>query len=127
MAAGLHGRGFLDPKECWKRWHVHHGSLNKVQESFLREGKINRNTGNPPTISAIEKSAFSWALHNQEEARKDLEYAWRNEGFILTDSEWTGFVLKAAKLVYYQRPKKLQRFVVQNGLQREIYAETQPT
>lgn len=116
MPAGLKNKGFLNPEECWKDWHIHEGSLRKIQEKMLREGRTNPKTGNPPTKSGIEKAAFTWALENQDEARKDLEYAWEKEGVILTDEAWKQFLVSAAKLVHHQRPGRYERFLIQNGL-----------
>ena len=116
MAAGLMSRGWLDPKRCWKDWHVRLGSLNKVQDDYLRKGEFNQKTGRPPTLSGIQKAAYSWALRNQEEARKDLEYAWMKEGVILTEEDWKKAMVRAARLIFHQRPKRFDRFIVQNGL-----------
>jgi hypothetical protein len=118
MAPGIRNRGFLDPKQCWKDWNVHIGSLKGIQDKFLQEGKINHKTGNPPTKSGIEKAAFAWAIDpaNQNEARHDLEFAWSKEGIILDDEAWKRFLVDAAGLVYHQRPAKFHRFLVQNGL-----------
>lgn len=116
-AAGLKNKGFLDPKQCWKEWHIHAGSLGAVQDKFLKDGLINEKTGNAPTKSGIEKAAFSWALQNQIEARKDLEYAWEKEGFVLADANWKQFLFDAARLVFHQRPRRFQRFIEQNDLQ----------
>jgi hypothetical protein len=116
MPAGIGNKGLLDPKQCWKDWNLELGTLNAVREKLRKQGVINPSTGEPPTASAIEKAAFSWAIHNQEEARRDLAQAWRNFGYVLTDEEWRSFLGRASNLVYYQRPRKLERFRVQNGI-----------
>lgn len=116
MPAGLRNRGFLDPKTCWKEWHVTEGSLKAVQEKFLKQGLINDKTNNAPTKSGIQKAAFSWAIKNQAEAHKDLEYAWKRAGFVLTDEDWKQFLRDAARLTFYQRPRRLKEFLSQNGL-----------
>lgn len=116
MAAGLKNRGFLDPKTCWKEWHVIEGSLGSVQSKFLKQGLVNERTERAPTKSGIEKAAFSWAIENQAESRKDLQYAWEKEGHILTDEDWKQFLLDASRLVFYQRPNRLKEFLSKNGL-----------
>lgn len=116
MPAGLKNRGFLDPRTCWKEWHVGAGSLGAVQDKFLKDGLINNKTNSVPTKSGIEKAAFAFAIEHQDEARKDLAYAWEKEGHILTDADWKQFLKDAARLVYYQRPRRLQEFLTRNGL-----------
>jgi hypothetical protein len=118
MPLGVKIQSLLDPKRCWKEWIVTEGTLPKVQRKFLAEGIINERTGNAPTISAIEKSAFSWAIksENHAEARKDLEYYWSKKGVIVTDEVWETFLADSANLLYYQRPLKLQSFLEENGL-----------
>lgn len=118
MTTGLMNRGMLNPKQCWKDWSIHLGTLQAVRDKLKEEGNVNPKTGEPPTISAIEKAAYRWAIYNQEEARRDLEYAWSKEGVIVTDGKWLDFIEKASGLVFYQRPKKLARFDAQNGIQR---------
>ncbi len=115
MPAGLKNKQFLDPKQCWKDWNIHEGSLGAVQKKLVREGNLNPKTDQPPTISGIEKAAFAWALENQEEARKDLEFAWSREGHVLTEEDWREFLRNAARLVFYQRPNRLQNFMSENG------------
>jgi hypothetical protein len=113
--AGLKNKQFLDPKQCWKVWHVSGGSLGAVQIQLVREGKINPKTDRPPTKSGIEKAAFGWALENQSEARKDLEFAWSKQGVILKEEDWREFLKNAARLVFYQRPNRLEEFLSRNG------------
>ncbi len=116
MAAGLRNRGFLDPKKCWKDWHINFGSLAAVVEEHIRTGRFNPRTDRPPTKSAIEKSAFSWAIHNPEEAKKDLAEAWLKEGVILADEEFKRLLVRWAKLVYRTSPRTLSKFLAQSGL-----------
>lgn len=120
MPAGLLNRGFLDGKTCWKMWHVTEGSLGEVQKKFLADGKINEKTGRAATKSGIQKAAFSWAIMNQKEARKDLEFAWAKLGHILTDEDWKTFLVNAGKLVFHQRPRKLQEFLIGNDLKDRV-------
>ncbi len=116
MRAGLMGKKLLDTKECWELWHKI-GSLKGVQNYLLQKGVINQRTGRPVTVAGIEKAAFTWALENQETARKDLSYAWQQEGFILTDDEWRKFLVKKARLIFYQRPGRFGKFISDNGLE----------
>lgn len=122
MRAGLRGHGILNPEECWRLWHEK-GSLNEVQNYFTKQGRLNPKTGNPPTKAGIEKAAFVWVLENQEQARKDLARAWKEQGEVLTDEKWTEFLVKVAKLVYHQRPRKFDRFIVANGLEELVDVE----
>lgn len=115
MTAGVKKVKLLDTKRCWKDW-MRLGSLNKVQESLEKEGLINQETMRPPTPAGIEKAAFRWALENQNEARKDLEYAWHEIGMVLTDKDWKQFLTDKAKLTYYATPIKLQNFLVLHKL-----------
>jgi len=84
MTVGMSAISILDPYRCWKEW-IRLGSLNRVRDLFDNEGLKNRRTMKVPTISAIEKAAFRWALVNQDESKKDLTYAWQTEGEILTE------------------------------------------
>jgi len=117
MTPGIGLKKFLDPETCWKDWIVRFGSLGKVRAELLRRGVVNEKTGNPPTRSAIEKAAFMWAADHHEEARKDLDYAWRNAGQILTDEKWREFIVGAAKLAYHQRPIRFEEFCKKYGFE----------
>lgn len=118
MPPGLKNAGLLNGKECWKDWTVNLGTLSAVQRKLEQEGRVNPRTGLPPTASAIQKSAYTWAVANMEEARKDLEWAWSKAGQPMTDEAWKRFITKAASLIYYQRPRKYERFVAQYNLQQ---------
>lgn len=117
MTPGLRTRGILDPERCWKLW-IELGSLNKVKDQFAIEGLINPITMKPPTISAIEKAAYRWALENQEEARQDLSYSWGRVGEPLTDERWHEFLVSSAELAYFVQPAKIKRFIEENELER---------
>lgn len=117
MTPGLKNKGMLDPKRCWKEWTVSLGSLRAVRENLYINGEINPKTGQPPTKSGIQKAAFSWAIENQEEARKDLEYAWEKAGHVLTDELWQDRIVGFAKLIYHQRPGRFQKFLDKHGFQ----------
>src|SRR5215207_323588 len=74
MTAGINTMKLLDPQRCWTEW-IRLGSLNRVRELFHDEGLRHPRTKVVPTISAIEKAAYRWALTNLDEARQDLEFA----------------------------------------------------
>lgn len=120
MPAGLRNRGYLDPEMCWKEWCIHSGSLKATQEKFYSQGIRNPRNDEPPTKSGIEKAAFFWAIQNQDEARKDLEYAWLKEGQVLTDERWKKFLASASRLVFFQRPRRHEEFLHNNGLAEYI-------
>ena len=115
MTAGIRTISVLDPERCWREW-VRLGSLNKVRNLFDDEGLRNPRTMRVPTISAIEKAAFRWALGNLEEARRDLVRAWQAEGEVLTDERWKEFLKDKAILAYYLQPRRLERFLEQHQL-----------
>ena len=120
MAPGLRNKGYLNPKECWKDWNVNLGSLGEVQKDHLSKRKTHPVTDQAPSKSGIEKAAFGWALYHQDEARKDLEYAWQRQGVILTDEDWYRWLINAASLFFYRRPIPFNKFVAQFGLQRYV-------
>ena len=120
MSAGLKNKGYLDPRTCWKLWHVEEHSLRGVQRRFQRDGVTNPKTDQSPTKSGIEKAAFMWAIHNQAEAKKDLEYAWAREGEVLDDERWTEFLVNASRLAFFHRPGRLEKFLRENGLEDYI-------
>lgn len=105
----------LDPERCWKEW-IRTGSLNEVRKVFEREGIKNPRTLEPPTLSAIEKAAYRWVLNNQEEGRQDLEFAWSSQGQVLNDFKWKQFLASKAKLAYFVQPRKIEKFLTENGL-----------
>lgn len=96
------------------------GSLRKVAEEFLREGITNPKTGERPTGSAIEKSAFSWAIRNVGEARQDLEYAQKKEGVILTEEAWKKKLVNMCELVFQDRPGRFKEAIDRLGLKEYV-------
>lgn len=120
MPAGLRNRGYLDPETCWKEWCIHSGSLKATQEKLYNSGVRNPRTDEPPTKSGIEKAAFMWAIQNQDDARKDLEYAWQKEGQVLTDEKWREFLANASRLVYFQRLHRHEAFLREYKLEEYI-------
>lgn len=116
MTAGLLTISILDPERCWKEW-IRLGSLSKVRDLFYDEGLRNPRTTRVPTLSAIEKAAYRWALENQEEAKIDLKHAWSTEGEILTDEDWRKFLADKANLAYFVQPRKARRFIERHGLE----------
>lgn len=117
MTAGIRSSSILDPGRCWKEW-MRLGSLNKVRHLFATEGLRNQRTMKPPTISAIEKAAYRWALKNLDEAKKDLAFAWQAEGELLTEERWNQFLYDKAHLAYFVQPKKIQTFLEERELVR---------
>jgi len=115
MTAGMSTLNILDPERCWKEW-IRLGSLTKVQNLFDLEGLRNPRTLRVPTLSAIEKAAYRWALENQEEARRDLEFAWASEGEVLTEERWIGFLVDKTKLAYFVQPRKIERYLEKHDL-----------
>lgn len=115
MTVGMSLIAILDPKRCWKEW-IRLGSLNKVRNLFQDEGLRNPRTLRVPTISAIEKAAFRWALENLEEAKTDTTYAWQTEGIMMTEEMWREFLVDKARLAYFVQPRKTQRFLEENQL-----------
>ena len=115
MTAGIPVRTYLNPERCWKEW-VRLESLQKVRNLFESEGLINQRTQRPPTISAIQKSAYGWALENLEYSKEDLRHAWGTIGEVLTEEKWKEFLLSKAKLAYFLRPERLEKFIRENEL-----------
>ena len=109
----------LDHEVCWRLWHEL-GTLNAVRRKFKEDGLINPKTGEPPTNSAIEKSAFAWATENPEEAKKHVARSWQKEGLILTDDEWYRVLVKMGKLIFSQRPGRFKKFIEANGLEKWV-------
>lgn len=115
MTVGMNVNSILDPRRCWKEW-IRLGSLNKVRNLFEGEGLRNPATMRVPTISAIEKAAYRWAMDNQEEAKQDLSYAWQSEGVMMTEEMWRDFLIKKSTLAYFVQPRRIQLFLEQNEL-----------
>lgn len=115
MTLGMTTQSILDPRRCWKLW-IEEGSLSKVRGIFADEGLINPNTLRPPTLSAIEKAAYRWALDNLDDARDDLEYAWNSVGKTLTEKDWRQFLSKKIRLAFFLQPRKIERYLVKHDL-----------
>lgn len=115
MTVGMSIISILDPKRCWKEW-IRLGSLNKVRGMLEDEGLRNPRTMRVPTISAIEKAAFRWALENLAEAKEDTTYAWQTEGIMMTEEMWREFLVDKARLAYFVQPKKIQSFLEEHQL-----------
>lgn len=115
MTVGMDTLSVLDPKRCWKEW-IRLGSLNKVKRLFEDEGLRNPRTLRVPTVSAIEKAAYRWALENMDEAKQDMTYAWKTEGVMMTEEMWTDFLVKKAHLAYFVQPRRIQNFLEENQL-----------
>ena len=116
MTPGIPLRTVLDPERCWKEW-VRLESLKKVQDLFESEGLRNPRTLRPPTISAIQKAAYRWALENQDQSKEDMRHAWSVVGEALTEEKWQEFLRTKAGLAYFLQPKKIDRFLQENGLE----------
>lgn len=115
MTVGVSVIAILDPKRCWKEW-IRLGSLNKVRNLLNDEGLRNPKTLRVPTISAIEKAAFRWALENLEEAKRDTTYAWQTEGIMMTEEMWREFLANKARLAYFVQPRRVQSFLEEHNL-----------
>lgn len=115
MTVGISIFSILDPQRCWKEW-IRLGSLNRVRNLFEDEGLRNPRTLRVPTISAIEKAAYRWALENQVESKEDMRYAWRTEGIEMAEETWREFLTDKAHLAYFVQPRKIQRFLEENQL-----------
>lgn len=115
MTVGMSAISILDPKRCWKEW-IRLGSLNKVRNLLEKEGLRNPRTLRVPTISAIEKAAFRWALENLEEAKSDTTYAWKTEGIMMTEEMWKEFLADKARLAYFVQPRRKKNFLEENQL-----------
>lgn len=115
MTVGMSIISILDPKRCWKEW-IRLGSLNQVMRLFEDEGLRNPRTLRVPTISAIEKAAFRWALKNMDEAKVDLTYAWQTEGVMMTEEMWEEFLVSKGRLAYFVQPRKFQKFLEEHQL-----------
>lgn len=107
----------LIPEKCWSDW-IELGSLQKVREKYAFEGMLNPITGLPPTVSAIQKSAYTYALENVPQAKEAYEYETKRQGFEPSEDDWKKRLYSIARLVYYQRLHKLDKFVEVHGLQK---------
>ena len=115
MTPGIKIRTLLDPERCWKEW-VRLESLKKVQDLFESEGLKNPKTMRVPTVSAIEKSAYRWALENQDQSKEDLRRAWSTIGEVLTEEKWKEFLIDKSGLAYFLQNKKREKFMEENDL-----------
>lgn len=115
MTIGIAAPNLLDERECWSKW-IELGSLERVRREYQRTGVLNKRTGDPPTISAIQKAAYRWVLKNLEEAREQIKHEWEKEGRFLTDDEWKKYHYRILRITYYQTPVKLKKLIAQHGL-----------
>lgn len=106
----------LDPKTCWDDW-IAEGSLTKVRAKYWREGLISERTGTPPNESAIQKSAYSWAVENITIAKERFEYECQLRAIAPTEEMWKSKLFTMGKLLFYQRPGRMSDFVERHGLQ----------
>lgn len=110
----------LNPERCWNDW-LEHGSLMNVRRKYAFEGYLNPTTGKPPTISAIQKSAYTWIIQNPDRIRLAKErymYEHKRKGIIATDDMWKEKLFNIGRLLFYQRPDRLRQFIAQHGLQK---------
>lgn len=110
----------LDPRKCWEDW-IRLGSLAKVCREYTQEGTVNPNTGVSPNASAVQKSAYSYAVENIDVAKERFFFECRERGEVPTDDLWKEKLYKIGRLLYYQRRNRLDDFVKDNGL--EVYAQ----
>ena len=115
MTPGIPLRIVLDTERCWKEW-VRLESLKKVQRLFESEGLRNPRTQRVPTISAIEKAAYRWALENLETSKEDLRKTWSTIGEPLTEEKWREFLKTTANLAYFLQNKKREDFMKEHDL-----------
>lgn len=122
MPSGIKFNNYLDGRECWESWHLEGKSLKDISRDHVANGNVNPVTGNPPSISGIEKAALNWALkkENLAKARQDLFYAWRAVGKVVKqadeDKEWKRWLFEAGRLIYHQRPNHFKTFINQHDL-----------
>lgn len=126
MPSGMRFNNYLDGQECWEKWHLKGMSLKDIVRDHVARERVNPMTGNPPSISGIEKAALNWALkkENLTKARKDLFYSWQVAGKVVKkeneDDEWNKWLLWAGSLIYHQRAKQFQTFINQHDLHKYV-------
>lgn len=111
----------LEPQKCWEDW-IRLGSLTKVRNEYEEAGLVSRRTGSAPNESAIQKSAYVYALGNLNVAKERFEFECRERGIVPTEEMWKKKLYRIAWLLYYQRPGRMSEFVSEHGL--EAYART---
>jgi len=107
----------LDPEECWNDW-IELGSLAKVKRKYEYEGKVSQRTGSTPNESAIQKSAFNYAIRHIDVARERFEYELQKEGIPVTEDMWKERLYRMGRLLFYQRPVRLKNFIETHGLEK---------
>ena len=119
MTIFLSPQSLLTPEKSWNDW-VRLGSLTKVRREYLANEIVNPRTGNPPTESAIQKSAYKWCTENQKNldaARERFNHEYTTSGIIPTDELWRKKVFMMIKLLYYQQPSKMQEYLKKYGVE----------
>ena len=97
-------------------------SLGKIQEMLRKEGKINTKTGNPPTIVAIQKSAYSYVVRGSpevvEKARREFAHLKATEEAVIVDDKyWAEWMLHMIRIYYHDFPHQQQKWIARHGLQ----------
>lgn len=110
----------LDEKRCWEMWWSDNGSLKGVAKQLEDEGIVSSRTMKRYTPSAIRHAAWRWALRkeNQAKAYLDVNRKFAQSGRFLTEEEWKKVLVESAKFVWAMTPKKIDKFIAQNGLQQ---------
>jgi len=123
MSVFFNQASVLDPESCWNDW-ISEGSLTKVRRKYNDEGIISPRTGECPNESAIQKSAYNWAIktpENLEQARERFYFECQERAIAPSDELWKEKLYKIGRLLFYQRSGRMQEFISQHGLQQ--YAE----
>jgi len=112
--------GKLDEKRCWDMWWSDEGSLNGVARQLENEGIVSQRTMKRYTPSAIRHAAWRWALRkeNQAQAYSDINRKFSRSGRFLSEEDWKKVLVESARFVWAMTPRKAEKFIVQNGLQR---------
>jgi hypothetical protein len=88
------------------------GSMAKLVNFCVSEGKKNPKTGKPPTRMSVWKAMWTWALlpENLATARKIFDKNMSASGEFYSDAEWKEFVFTKAKGGVELGKKKYNRF-----------------
>jgi hypothetical protein len=107
----------LRPEKCWNDW-IEQGSLTKVKRKYRMDGLISPRTGDAPNESAIQKSAYSYAVENVDIAKERFIHECQTRGIPFTEELWEEKLYKIGRLLYYQRSGRMADFIEKHGLHK---------
>jgi|GEM_PF-1552179 len=116
MRYNLKNYKFLDGEELFKKYFEEMGtarSINKLVKWCISSGKINPQTGKPPTRMGVWKAMWRWALlpENSSKAFEIFRKSLSSDGEFVGIEKWNEYIHSKAVHGLQFGPKRYEEFI----------------